>query len=147
MLHPSHDDKGALNMVRIARHYGEVHMFVVHGVDEAQVEDNIVESEGGVVRPLESGERKHDVDGTKVEIDGEFVVGTEIVVWSVVDEVVMNKGTEIGLEEGEVGESLRRSDPEIVVEDVDDGIGNLETEVVVEDVGQGFENLEAEVGL
>ena len=148
LLHPLHDDRGALNMVNIARHYGKVHMFVMHGVDEAQVEDNIVESEGGVVRPLESGENSHVVDGTKVEIDGEFeVVGTEIVIRSDVDEVVMNKDTEIGLEEGEVGESLRSSDPEIIAEDVGEGIGNLEIEVVVEDVGEGLKNLETKVGV
>ena len=105
-----------------------------------------MESEGGVVRHLESGESNHAIDGTKVEIDGEFeVVGIEIVVRSVVDEVVMNKDTEIGLEEGEVDESLRRSDPKIVAEDVGEGIENLETKVVVEYVGQGFQNLEAEV--
>jgi len=49
------------------------------------------------MRPLESGESSHVVDGTKVEIDGEFeVVGIEIVVRSIVDEVAMNKDTEIG---------------------------------------------------
>jgi len=58
-------------------------MFVVYGVEEAQVEDNIVESEGDVVRPLESGESSHVVS----EFD---VVGTEIVVRSTPREDVMN---------------------------------------------------------
>jgi len=66
LLHPLDDDRGALNMLHIARHYGEVHMFVVHGVDEAQVEDNIVEPEGDVVRPLESGESSHAVSEFEV---------------------------------------------------------------------------------
>jgi len=73
LLHPLDDDRGALNMLHIARHYGEVHMFVMHGVDEAQVEDNIVELEGDVGRPLESGESSHAV--SKFE-----VLGIEIVV-------------------------------------------------------------------
>jgi len=33
LLPPLHNDWGALNMVHITRHYGEVHMFVMHGVD------------------------------------------------------------------------------------------------------------------
>ena len=73
LLHPLNDDRGALNMLHIARHYGEVHMFVVHGVDEAQVEDNIVELEGDAGRPIESGGSSHVVS--------EFeVLGTKIVV-------------------------------------------------------------------
>jgi len=130
----------------------------VHGVDEAQVEDNIVEPEGDVGRPLESGESSHAVS--------EFeVLGTEIIVMSAPREDVrfapcedvINQETEIGLEEGEVVDSLRRSAsaPEIVVDDVGEGIGHLEEEVGVEDVGTGEEevgvedvgNREAETGL
>jgi len=123
LLHPLDDDRGALNMLHSARHYSEVHMFVVHGVDEPQVEDNIVKYEGDVVRSLESGESIHVV--SKFE-----VVGIEIVVRSAPREDVrsapredvMNQDTAIGSEEGEVVDSLRRSDPQIVVEDVGEGI-------------------------
>jgi len=95
LLHPLDD-------VHIARHYGEVHMFVVHGVDEAQVEDNIVEPEGDVGRPLESGESSHAVS--------EFeVLGIDIVVRSAPREYVINQEPKIESEEGEVVDSLRRS--------------------------------------
>jgi len=74
LLHPLDDDRGALNMLHIARHYGEVHMFVVHGVDEAQVKDNIVEPEGDAGRPLKRGDNSNAVSEFKV-------LETEIVVW------------------------------------------------------------------
>jgi len=36
MFHLLLDDNGAINMVvNLVRRYGEVHLFVVHGVDEA----------------------------------------------------------------------------------------------------------------
>ena len=152
LLHPLNDDRGALNMLHIARHYGEVHMFVVHGVDEAQVDDNIVEPEGDDGRPVESGENSHAVS--------EFeVLGTEIVVWSAPPEDVTsapvddarNEDTEIGSDEGEVVDSLRRcGEEEVGVKNV----GTGEEEVGGENVGTGeeeagVENLgtdEAEVG-
>ena len=34
------DDKGAINMMHVAKHYGQVHMFVVHGISEAEVMEN-----------------------------------------------------------------------------------------------------------
>ena len=37
------DDKGALHMVNIARRNGNVHLFVVHTVSEAEVFDNFLE--------------------------------------------------------------------------------------------------------
>jgi len=160
LLHPLDDNRSALNMLHIARHYGEVHMFVVHGVDEVQVEDNIVELEGDAARPFESGESSHAVS--------EFeVLGTEIVVRSTLPEDVrstpledvINQETEIGSDEGEVVDSLRRcasSAPEIVADDVvGEGIGHLEEEVGVQNVGTseeevGVENVgtgEEEVGV
>jgi len=56
MLHPLSIDNGAINMVNVVNRYGEVHLFMVHGVDEVEAMDNIVESEGGVHRTLESGD-------------------------------------------------------------------------------------------
>ena len=99
-----------------------------------------MEPEGDVGRPLESGESSHAVS--------EFeVVGTEIIVRSAPREDAMNQETEIGSEEGEVVDSLRRSAPEIVVDDVDEGIGHLEEEVEVEDVGTCIGNPKAETRL
>ncbi|QCD99666.1 hypothetical protein DEO72_LG7g950 [Vigna unguiculata] len=59
----------------------------------------------------------------------------------------MNQETEIGSQEGEVVDSLRRSALEIVAGDMGEGIGHLEEEVGVEDVGTGIGNPEAETGL
>jgi len=148
LLHPLDDDMGALNMLYIARHYGEVHMFVVHGVDEAQVEDNIVKPKEDAGRPLESGESSHAISEYEV-------LGTEIVVRSAPSEDVrsapledvINQETEIGSDEGEVVDNLKRcasSAPEIVADDVvGEGIGHLEEEMGVENVGTG----EKEVGV
>ena len=95
-----------------------------------------MEPEEDVRRPLESGESSHAVS--------EFeVLGTEIVVRSVPPEDVRsapledarNEDTEIGSDEGEVVDNLKRcasSAPEIVVDDVvGEGIGHLEEEVGV----------------
>jgi len=67
------DDNGAINMVNVANCYGEVHLFVVRGVDEAEVVDNIVESEGGVHEPLESGNSSYVGDAIEGEKEGEGV--------------------------------------------------------------------------
>ncbi|QCD90544.1 hypothetical protein DEO72_LG4g1500 [Vigna unguiculata] len=108
--------------------------------------------EGDDVRPVESGENSHAVS--------EFeVLGTEIVVWSAPPEDVTsapvddarNEDTEIGSDEGEVVDSLRRcGEEEVGVKNV----GTVEEEVGGENVGTceeeaGVENLgtdEAEVG-
>jgi len=37
------DDKGAMHMVDIARRNGQVHMFMVHSICEAEVVDNFLE--------------------------------------------------------------------------------------------------------
>ena len=47
MLHLLLDDNGAINMVNIAKRYGEVHLFVVHGVDEAEIVDGVDKEEVG----------------------------------------------------------------------------------------------------
>jgi len=57
---------------------------VVYGVDEAEVVDNIVESEGGVNGPLESGDSSqvgHSTGGEKESetMDKEAMLGKEIV--------------------------------------------------------------------
>ena len=47
MFHLLSDDNGAINMVNVARRYGEVHLFVVHGVDEAEIVYGVDEEEVG----------------------------------------------------------------------------------------------------
>jgi len=47
MFHLLSDDNGVINMVNVARHYGEVHLFVVHGVDEVEIVDDVDEEEVG----------------------------------------------------------------------------------------------------
>ena len=81
-----------------------------------------MEPEGDAGRPIESGENNHAVS--------EFeVLGTEIVVWFTPPEDVRsapledarNKEIEIGSDEGEVVDSLRRCaspSPEVVADDV-----------------------------
>ncbi|QCE00791.1 hypothetical protein DEO72_LG7g2082 [Vigna unguiculata] len=96
----------------------------------------------------ESGESSHAVSEYEV-------LGTEIVVRSAPSEDVrsapledvINQETEIGSDEGEVVDNLKRcasSAPEIVADDVvGEGIGHLEEEMGVENVGTG----EKEVGV
>lgn len=50
------DDNGAMNMMKVARHCGEVHLFVVHGVSKAEVVENNLDGEGGSKGTLESGD-------------------------------------------------------------------------------------------
>jgi len=45
MLHLLSNDDGAINMVNVARRYSEVHLFVVHGVNEAEIVDGVDEEE------------------------------------------------------------------------------------------------------
>jgi len=45
MLHLLSNDNGAINMVKVSRHYGEVHLFVDHGVDEVEIVDGVDEEE------------------------------------------------------------------------------------------------------
>jgi len=51
------DDKGAINMNHVAKHYGQVHMFVVHGISEAKVMENDLEEKLGFLcgNDLENG--------------------------------------------------------------------------------------------
>jgi len=55
------NDKGAINMMHVARHFGQVHMFVVHGIFEAEVVENNLEAKVGdeCGDDLESGESSH----------------------------------------------------------------------------------------
>jgi len=117
MLHLLSNDNGAINMVNMANRYGEVHLFVVHGVDEAEVVDNIVESECGVHGPLESGDSSqvgHTIGGEK---------------------------------EGEVVDKEKGANDEVVSKLVRDYEVELDTKIVLRDVvGTGLEQFEFEVG-
>jgi len=47
VLHLLLEDNGAINMVNVARRNGEVYLFVVHGVDEAEIVDGVDEEKVG----------------------------------------------------------------------------------------------------
>ena len=47
IFHLLPDDNGAINMVNGSRRYDEVHLFVVHGMDEAETVDGVDEEEVG----------------------------------------------------------------------------------------------------
>jgi len=59
------DDKGALHMVNIARRDGNVHLFVVHTVSEAEVVDNFLE-----YYPL--GDDNNETGNGNVEVQGQM---------------------------------------------------------------------------
>jgi len=81
-MHMLEDDKGAINMMHIVKHYGQVHMFVVHGISEAEVVENDLEGTLGYKcgDDLESRESNHindkgekvqdEVDKVHEEVDG-----------------------------------------------------------------------------
>jgi len=64
MLRLLSDDNSEINMVNVARRYGQVHLFVVHGVDEAEIVDGVDEVE--LVHGVDELEVVHGVDETKV---------------------------------------------------------------------------------
>jgi len=63
------DDKGAINTMYIAKHFGQVHMFVVHGISEAKVVENDLEGKLGYQcgDDLENGDSSHINDDDKVQ--------------------------------------------------------------------------------
>jgi len=142
-------DNSVINMVNMANHYGKVHLFVVHGVNEAEVVDNIVESEGGVHRLLGSADSSHVGDTTIVEKEGEVVdkekwandeVGAEHVCEC---EVVL--GTKIVFRDPVV-ESLPYYEVEVGGEVVGEGLGQCEVQIRGEAVGEGLRLCEVQVG-
>ncbi|KOM50075.1 hypothetical protein LR48_Vigan08g090200 [Vigna angularis] len=74
ILHKLVDDRGAMNMVNVAKYFGEVHLFVVHGVDdELEVVENEVSEQVLLLchGSLDSGEDSHvGGDGDEVEVQG-----------------------------------------------------------------------------
>ncbi|KAG2407839.1 uncharacterized protein HKW66_Vig0026610 [Vigna angularis] len=65
ILHKLVDDRGAMNMVNVAKYFGEVRLFVVHGMDdEPEVLENEVSEQVLLLchGSLDSGEDSHVAD-------------------------------------------------------------------------------------
>jgi len=114
------DDKSAINMMHITKHYGQVHMFVVHGISEAEVVENDLEDQQGLLcgAELESGEGSH--------INAE-VQEVEEVVQKEVEEEVQKEVEE------EVNEEVHKEVNEEVHEEANEEVNmEVEEEVQVE---------------
>ena len=109
------DDKSAINMMHIAKHYGQVHMFVVHGISEAEVVENDLEDEHGLLcgAELESGEGSH-INAEVQEVEKE-VQEVEKEVQQVEEEVQKEVEKEV---ENEVEEEVHQEVREEVHEKV-----------------------------
>ncbi|XP_014503319.1 uncharacterized protein LOC106763666 [Vigna radiata var. radiata] len=71
ILHKLVDDRDAMNMVNVAKYFGEVHLFMVHGVDdEPEVVENEVTEQVLLLchESLDSGEDSH-VGGGEDEVE------------------------------------------------------------------------------
>ncbi|XP_017416509.2 uncharacterized protein LOC108327302 [Vigna angularis] len=93
VLHKVDDDKGAMNMINVAKYLGEVNLYVVHGVDEATILENdeneiLLLCEGHVESGEDSGvggeahveggeEGMEDVVEGAVEVENEYAVDVE----------------------------------------------------------------------
>ncbi|XP_052724458.1 uncharacterized protein LOC128194023 [Vigna angularis] len=93
VLHKVDDDKGAMNMMNVAKYLGEVNLYVVHGVDEATILENdeneiLLLCEGhaesgedsgvGGEAQVEGGEEgMEDVVEGAVEVENEYAVDVE----------------------------------------------------------------------
>jgi len=105
------DDRGACHMVNIVTLNGQVHLYVVHRVDEPQVV-NMLE-----YHPIEVGADVNVQNGSEVHVDVEVNDGP-------VEEVV-------GVSEGPAGEDVRVSEG---TAEVDVGVNEGQVEVDVEGV-------------
>ncbi|KAG2399483.1 uncharacterized protein HKW66_Vig0080350 [Vigna angularis] len=74
ILHKLVDDRGAMNMVNVAKYFGDVNLFVVHSVDdEPEVVENEVTEQVLLLShgSLDSGEHSHvGGDEDEVEVQG-----------------------------------------------------------------------------
>ena len=113
------DDKSAINMMHIAKHYGQVHMFVVHGISEAEVVENDLEDQQGLLcgAELESGEGNH-INAEVQEVEKEV---QEI-------EKEVQKEVEKEVEE-EVNEEVREEVHEKVNMEVEEEVHEVQVEV------------------
>ncbi|QCD93338.1 hypothetical protein DEO72_LG5g1411 [Vigna unguiculata] len=118
------DDRGACHMVNIATLNGQVHLYVVHRVDEPQVV-NMLE-----YHPIEVGADVNVQNGSEVHVDVEVNDGP-------VEEVV-------GVSEGPAGEDVRVSEG---TAEVDVGVNEGQVEVDVEGVeGPGEQDVRVSEG-
>jgi len=90
MLHLLSDNDGAINMMNVAKHFGQVHLFVVHDVDEADVVHGVdkVEVVSGVdeveiIHVMDEVEVLYICDALHVDVGSHY----EEVVVGLVDEV------------------------------------------------------------
>ena len=113
------DDKSAINMMHIAKHYGQVHMFVVHGISEAEVVENDLEDRQGLLcgAELESGEDSH-INAKVQEVEKE--------VHEVEEEVQKEVEAEV---ENEVEEEVNEEVHEEVNMEVEEEVHEVQVEV------------------
>ncbi|XP_027911494.1 uncharacterized protein LOC114170206 [Vigna unguiculata] len=132
------DDKSAINMMHIAKHYGQVHMFVVHGISEAEVVENDLEDEQGLLcgAELESGEGSHinaevqEVEKEVQEVEKEVQQVEEEVQKEVEKEVENEVEEEVNEEvHEEVHEEVRREVHEKVNMEVEEEVHEVQVEV------------------
>ena len=134
---------------------------MVHGVDEAEVVDNIVESESGVHGPLESGDSSqvgHSTRGEKESeiVDKEGVLGKKIVLRDDIGAILKQPEVDVGREgiehcEAEVGDEgvavvTYQCEAEVGGEGMGASTNQCEVEVGGEGMGVGTDQCEAEVG-
>ncbi|XP_022633076.1 uncharacterized protein LOC111241021 [Vigna radiata var. radiata] len=89
VLHKLYDDKGAMNMLKVAHYLGKVNLYVVHGVDNPEVVENDVNDvlylcegpvdsgEGSGVEDEEVEQHKAIEDGLDVDNEGGVEVHSE----------------------------------------------------------------------
>ncbi|KOM28926.1 hypothetical protein LR48_Vigan618s000800 [Vigna angularis] len=152
ILHKFYDDRDAMNMVNVAKFFGEVHLFVVHGVDdeleiivESELNEEVtllchasIESEGSHVGG--NGDNKVEDDEVVVQVeDDEVNVQLEVDEVNVQGDVVNVQGEDmveqhVGVEEEEVViEQHGQGEEEVVIEEFtsseDDDVGVVHGEV------------------
>jgi len=132
------DDKGAINMMHIAKHYGQVHMFVVHGISEAEVVENNLEDQQGLLcgDELEGREGSH----INAEFNEEVREEVNIEVDEEVNEEVQEEVNE------EVQEEAHKDVEEEVDEEVNEEVNEQvhEVEVEVQIGGDGLSECEVQ---
>ncbi|WVY95879.1 hypothetical protein V8G54_028030 [Vigna mungo] len=151
ILHKLVDDRGAMNMVNVAKYFGEVHLFVVHGVDDEPevVENEVIEQVLLLCHgSLNSGEDSHvGGDGDEVEVQGLNEVeglDDEVEVRGLDDEVQGEEEEEVEVEDEQQEEVYVEDFTSNVSDDVgevhgDEGQGHEEQRDV--DEGEGDEGL------
>ncbi|XP_014506441.1 acidic leucine-rich nuclear phosphoprotein 32-related protein 1-like [Vigna radiata var. radiata] len=115
VLHKLYDDKGAMNMLNVARYLDKVNLYVVHGVDNPEIVENDVNDvmylcegptdsgEGSGVGDEEVEQHKGTDDGLDVDNEGGAEVHSDGVKAPLVVENECEGGDEVEKEEVAVG--------------------------------------------